>query len=239
MTVEKLPRQLRVCCECDKWIGVLENDAGLSVTCVCGRRVEVPLLEEFQNNSDLLSATTVENRILRLVRAGDLPITGACACCGDVNDTAVVRAILDCERSSVRHRSGISVLWIPGLFTVWTVREEKPEVFGNDTTVPAPICMCAACQRQVQRFRPSYFLEPIGFALILGGVAAVLHWFVGVVIMIVTLIVGWFFAPGRVYWARQRELKDVLGRVPVYRQMLAGYPYAIVIVPREFGRSAR
>lgn len=57
--------ELRVCCECNEWVPVAEGDAGSAVKCVCGRRVEVPLLEEFHERPDLISATTLEARILR------------------------------------------------------------------------------------------------------------------------------------------------------------------------------
>ncbi len=162
-----------------------------------------------------------------------LPIRGPCACCGSETNVEVVDAIIDCERRSIRYRESVSVIWIPGFFTMWTVQPEKPEVFGNDTSVPAPICMCKACQTQVRRTRIGPFVGPPILALVLGALAALLHIAVGIVVTVLMLLLGYFLSRWWVVRTRQRELKNVLGGVPVYRQMLAAYPYGVVILPEQ------
>jgi hypothetical protein len=46
---------LGVYCECGLCLPVVEDDAGSSLLCSCGRRVVVPLLDEFRDHPVLLS----------------------------------------------------------------------------------------------------------------------------------------------------------------------------------------
>jgi hypothetical protein len=72
-----------VYCECGQCLPVVARDVGAAIHCPCGRRVVVPLLEEFRDHPVLLSAPTVERRVRRLVAEGVLPSTDACLRCGD------------------------------------------------------------------------------------------------------------------------------------------------------------
>ena len=215
-------------------MAVKESDAGSAIKCRCGRRVEVPLLEEFEQNPNLLSAPTLEARILRLVAAEELPEMGRCACCDAPESLSVWRAFLDCERSSVHVEGGLRLIYVPFLF--WMLWEEKRrvEVRGHDTVVPAPICMCDECQRGLREPTVSFamllplLLIPIGLA------AAFLHLVTGVVLVGCGIFGGLIWAALWYFWtiqSHQKRLKQILARVPVYRQMMASYPYATVVMP--------
>src|SRR5687767_5836821 len=96
---------LGVYCECGVCLPVAQDDAGSSRACACGRRVVVPLLDEFRDHPVLLSAATVERRVQRLIAAGVLPSTKYCLGCGSVA-AQVVNAALECERSTERTEGG-------------------------------------------------------------------------------------------------------------------------------------
>jgi hypothetical protein len=83
---------LGVSCECGKCLPVTENDAGSALTCSCGRRVIVPLLEEFRDCSLLLSSASLERRVERLIAAGVLPSTAACLQCGAADAGSACRS---------------------------------------------------------------------------------------------------------------------------------------------------
>ena len=237
MAQKNVTEPLRISCECGKWVAVNPEDAGSAVKCVCGRRVEVPLLDEFEGRSELISATTLEARILRLVRVGELPMRDGCVVCETVSDLEIIPTILECETSSVHYRDSVSVIWVPGIFSIWTYKEEKPEVFGNDTSVPAPVCLCKQCQTCLHSKKTAYFLWPVLIGVLFGGMAAYFHIVAGVAMMIVTVLIGTILFR---YWSiksRQKLLKNILSRVPVYRQMLDSYPYAVVIIPAELKKA--
>lgn len=222
-------------CECHRWLPVRPEDAGSAVKCACGRRVEVPLLEEFQQRPDLLSATTVESRIGRLVLAGELPVVGRCARC-DAASTEVLAAWLDCERSSVHSEGGFRFIYIPFLFWMTWQEEARIEVRGHDTAVPAPICVCGPCQEQLrQRRRLSFIWLPM-LLIPVACVAAYFYLLAGLGVAGFALLAGILWAylrRGAAIRERQRDLKEVANQVPVYRQMLASYPDAVVLIAAQ------
>ena len=225
-----------VCCECGKWLPIQLADAGSATKCSCGRRVEVPLLEEFEACADLLSATTVEARIFRLVATGDLPALGQCLECEAAGTRKVLRAVLDCERYTTHSEGGLRFLYIPFLFwAVWT-EERRVEVRGHDTIVPAPVCVCGPCQKRLRQRRGL----PLTWILLaifpMACILAFFHLAAGVLVAFAGLLVGLpvfgllrFLAHRR----QQRSLRDLLRRVPVYRQMLDSYPGAVVVMPSK------
>src|SRR5262245_58680736 len=102
---------LRVYCECGRCLPVTEADAGSALNCTCGCRVVVPLLEEFRDRPHLLSATTIERRVQRLIAAGELPNTEGCIRCGEMKTVQVVNINLECERYTARVHGGMSLLF--------------------------------------------------------------------------------------------------------------------------------
>src|SRR6516165_5965018 len=96
---------LGVYCECGLCLPVVEEDTGSSLTCSCGRRVVVPLLEEFRDRPVLPSAATVERRVRRLIAEGMLPSNAVCLRCNNVK-ARVMNVDLECERYTARKRGG-------------------------------------------------------------------------------------------------------------------------------------
>jgi hypothetical protein len=224
---------LGVYCECGKTHPVADDDAGSTLVCSCGRRVVVPLLEEFRERPLLLSAATVERRVQRLIAAGELPDTDACLRCGD-GRVQVVNAELECERCKARRYGGRKFLIIPFLwgfyFRTWR-EEEGVEIQGRDTVVPAPVALCGACRDQLRAPRWSLYLLLAALLLAVSGVVGYFEiiWGVGTVAVGLALLAllrrfawrGW-----------QRALKAQLRKVPVYRQVLERYPWAVVVLPK-------
>jgi hypothetical protein len=226
--------ELGVYCECGKCVSLAESDAGSALTCSCGRRVVVPLLEEFRDHPVLLSAATVERRVRRLIAEGVLPNTDACLRCGHA--TARPVAIdLQCERY-VAHTSGgqrfliIPLLW-GFLWATWQ-EPERVEIRGRDVDVPAPVSLCAACRRRLRAPAAKWSLllaaillatsAVVGFFHLVSGIGLVLG---GVALLIVTRRLA------RRRW--QGALKVLLRKVPVYRQVLERFPSAVVLMPRD------
>jgi hypothetical protein len=230
---EDVTGPLTVGCECGEWVGVEPYQAGTAVFCGCRRRVVVPLLDEFRERPDLVSASTIERRVIRLVAEGELPLTGTCARCGAAED-GITRVILVCERYTARSGGGERFLIVPfitGVFWMSWREEEWTEIRGRDTDVIAPVCLCGLCLRHL-RGRP-------GRAYLLPAAAAVgAGVLVGLANPVVGIVVGWAGLVGVALWrrasrrGRQRELKQVLGRVPAYRQVLTRYRHAVAVLPR-------
>jgi hypothetical protein len=223
---------LGVYCECGKCLPITEEKAGSAVTCPCGRRVVVPLLEEFHNRPLLLSAASVERRIRRLIAEGVLPDTATCLQCSGA-ETRVVNLELECERSTVHASGGQRFLIIPLIWGfVWTTwREpERLEIRGRDTEVATPVSLCAACRLQLRAPEGSGYLPLAVLLLAASAVLAYFAIFAGVGLAVVGL--AFLLLKRRLALRRwQSGLKELLGKVPVYRQALKRYPWAVVIVP--------
>jgi hypothetical protein len=213
---------------------VTARDAGSALNCSCGRRVVVPLLEEFRDHPVLLSATTVEGRIRRLIAEGVLPSTDACLRCGDVT-AQLVGIDLQCERYKARASGGQRVLIIPFLWGVFwaTWREpERLEIRGRDTDVPAPVGLCEECRHQLRAPVAFWYVALTAFLL---AASCIVGYFLPVagiglaVVALALLVVTRHLAVQS--W--QGALKGLLRKVPVYRQVLERYPWAVVVMPRE------
>jgi hypothetical protein len=225
---------LGVYCECGRCLPIAEGDAGSVLTCSCGRRVVVPLLEEFCDHPVLLSAATVERRVRRLIAEGVLPSTEACLRCGD-GVAEPVGIDLQCERYTTRASGGQRFLIIPLLWgLVWASwREpERLEIRGRDTDVPAPVGLCAVCQRQLRVPAASWYLLLTALLLVACGIVGYFNVGAGIgvaVVGMVLLVVTRRLALRS--W--QTGLRALLRKVPVYRQVLERYPRAVVVMPRE------
>src|SRR5262249_22005461 len=122
--------------------------------------VVVPLLEEFRDRPVLLSASTIERRVRRLITKGELPATDACIKCGHLRTAEVVNTALECERYRTRVYGGgvgflflilILPLWLFVFWVLvfWRKEEQRVEHYGRDTDVPAPVCLCTECHRRL------------------------------------------------------------------------------------------
>jgi hypothetical protein len=223
--------ELGVYCECDQRLPVTESDAGSSIQCSCGRNVVVPLLDEFRVRPVLLSAVSLERRVQRLIAERELPITDACAGCGEGEGVQAVNVELECERSWAITSGGPRFLITPWFWVAWE-EEKRTEVPGRDTVIRAPIGVCPECR---QRFRRPNRLVYLMVAVALLGAGLVLA-YVHVLIRIGSMAVALaalYWQSRRAWKRRQRAIKDLLRNVPVYRQLLAQYPYATVIVREE------
>jgi hypothetical protein len=223
---------LGVYCECGRCVPVAEDDAGSSLTCPCGRSVVVPLLDEFRDHPVFLSAATVERRVRRLIAEGLLPGTAVCLRCGDER-AQVVNVDLACERCTARAHGGQRFLVIPFplgfLWATWR-EDERLEIQGRDTDVPTPLALCAACRQQLGPHARSMYLLPAALLLVVGGALGHFSLAIGVSTAAVGLaLLVLLRALAVTSW--QRSLKGLLGKVPVYRQVLKWYPRAVVVLP--------
>jgi hypothetical protein len=225
---------LGVYCECGQCLPVTENDAGSALSCSCGRRVVVPLLEEFHEQPFLLSAATVERRVHRLIAEGVLPSTHACLRCGNGAAQPVAIELL-CERYTARVSGGQRFLIIPLLWVfVWaTWREpERLEIRGRDTDVPTPVGLCVQCRQELRI--PATFWHVLLTALLLAasGLVGYFKLMAGIGLAVVGL--GPVVVTRRLVLRRwQSMLKGLLRKVPVYREVLKRYPRAVVVVPKN------
>jgi heme exporter protein D len=223
---------LGVSCECGRTLPVTADDAGSRLSCPCGRKVVVPLKEEFAKADVLPSAPTPELRLRRLLREGALPRLDACALCRKGRPRRV-DFYLDCERSRVRTSGGFRFLIIPFLWHIvyWT-EEVRVERIGRDTCLPAPLALCPACLEQVRRFPVEGSLLLFGVLTAVSAALFFLDVWLGIGMTVLTLL-GVFV---KVAWdrrSRQRGLRELLRKEPVYRQVLDRYPNATVLVPEE------
>jgi hypothetical protein len=228
---------LGVYCECGRCLPVAEDDVGSSLTCPCGRRVIVPLLDEFRDRPFLLSAASLERRVQRMIAEGELPSTDGCIRCGEGRAAQEVNVTLECERYTARAHGGqrfliFPSLWVGWLWVAWWREEEWVEIRGRDTDVPTPICLCAECRRQFRGPARPVSLLLAALLLAVSGLVGYFDVMAGVGLGAVGLVLlGW--QRRRASNRRQRALKGLLRKVPVYRQVLENYPQAVVLVPQE------
>jgi hypothetical protein len=226
--------ELGVYCDCGICLPVAEDKTGSALTCSCGRRVVVPLLEEFREQPVLLSSVSVERRVKRLIAEGVLPRTDACLRCGDPKPQ-VVDANVACERSKTRaYGGGLRLLLIPipfagFLFKAWE-EETAVEIHGRDTDVPAPVGLCAHCQDELRSPPARWYLfsflllvltsAAVGYVVLWAGMVMAAA---GLALLVLARHLAWKT------W--QQKLKRMLNKIPVYRQVMQRYPRAVVMMP--------
>lgn len=224
-----------VICECGKTLSVRPAAAAPPLSCSCGRRVLIPLPEEFTHRPVVLSAASLERRVWRLDVAGELSQPGPCARCGRA-DACVVDGNLQCERYRARVYGGTHILLLPlllpflliSVLMTWT-EEERLEVSGRDTDLPAPLRLCQSCWRRLRASRTVWFRLAAVLVVAIGVGVAFLHVLSGLVLLAVGLILVY----GLRRWTetlRYSALRDLLRPVPIYRQVLERYPDAILIL---------
>src|SRR5262245_53757367 len=221
-TSPEVDAALHLDCECGDRTLVTMAEAGVRLTCSCGRILQVPNLHELRMRAGLPpfpvpTATHVEG----LVKAGDLPVGTTCARCSEPA-VAVLHAMAACE-----------FLWttteewsISGI----VVSDREVSQHGHDLVVPVPLRLCPDCQRAI--FHPSW-IERLSLAAIplavLGVVSMVFAlWPGGIVLLAIAGLL--YLAPDWTRRKRQQDLKGLLRRTPLYDQLLAEYPDAVVYV---------
>jgi hypothetical protein len=178
---------------------------------------------------------TIERRIPRLIAAGELPPSDGCARCGPAGTADFTPIRLECERYTARSGGGERFLVFPlfsALLWVWWREEQWVEIHGRDIDVRAPLCLCEQCRRHL-RGRSGAAYRLIGaLAIALGVLFGIANVGAGIAVAAVGIlgVLLWRWLARR---TRQRQLKQLLRRVPVYRQVLADYPNTVVVVAPE------
>jgi hypothetical protein len=228
--MQENPMDFGVICECGERLPVNERDADSKVTCRCGLKVVVPSLVELQERGVVVSAASVERRIRRMLAGGELPITGRCAGCGEEEAARVANAYVECEKSHTRTTGGFRFLVVPGLFWVAWNEEKRTEIIGRDTDVRTPFSVCPQCRRQLGKSRFWVYLLVAALLGVAGVLLLCLYPWVALVLFLLA-----FFLPEwlrvRAWERRQRTLRGLLRKVPVYGQLLDKYPFGVVVVP--------
>lgn len=237
MTQERQNSHMQVGCVCGEWLAVQPSDAGGALKCSCGRRVEVPLLEEFDGRSSLPSAPTIEHRIALLIADGELPRRAGCAQCGNSNSAEQVDPKLDCERYNAYVHGGDRFIILPFfsfIFWAWWREDKRLEIVGRDTIITAPLCLCDKCRNWLRAQSGWLYFACAGLAIAFGGIIGYFDWVIGLAAALMGLLA---VAVWRrlVFTSRQKKLKSLLCEVPVYRQVLTRFPSALVIVPPASG----
>jgi hypothetical protein len=211
-------------CDCGTRTPVTEGQAGLRLTCSCGRTLLVPSLHELRIQAGLppfpvSTATQVEE----LVKAGRLPASKACARCSEPT-VAILHAVAACE-----------FLWITtegwSVYGV-VVSEREVSQHGKQVVVPVPLRLCSDCQQAIFPHPLTGWFRPLAVALAILGVALllILHntlvGMAGVVPLAVAALL--YLAPVWVMRKQQRALKRLLRQTPLYDQLLSEYPDAII-----------
>lgn len=232
-TTEREVLSTSISCECGKTQTVSDEQAGSSVTCRCGFRIVVPLADEFDGRPLLTSAATIERRVHRLIALGELPLPGVCRSCGEVSDVDDVWLTLACERYKVRVSGGTHVLLLPMLFLsmlVWWEEEERVDIRGRDTDVMSPIRLCRTCRQKMRRRNTRPWVVAAILAIAVAATIGIFSVWIAIGILFlafVTIMITRRLSISR----RERQLKNVLSTVPVYRQILDRYPGTAVIWP--------
>ncbi|MBY0456853.1 MAG: hypothetical protein K2V38_05915 [Gemmataceae bacterium] len=156
-------------CACGKVIEVSAADAGASVSCPCGKMVDVPPLHQLRAvaGEDVLSPAV---RVQTLLLQKRLPGTRECAVCFRETDE-LVRVDVVCERArptappqeSQADRVGSGCLFLfaffggsfPGVLAANRLMSEPneradPNQGGQDVAFILPLPVCEVCRPQVE-----------------------------------------------------------------------------------------
>jgi hypothetical protein len=183
----------------------------------------------------VLSAPTLERRIRRLVAAELLPPHRECAWCGSVHAELLdIRLVCEPDRDLVT--SGSRFPLIRGRSWAYWWEVERIDRYGGENTVSVPLPACAWCargQRMPKRSTVAQALGGIAVAILAVGFGSLFSG-VGHLVWRAAFLGLWVGAVWRksdlaARW--QRDFKDKLRQVPVYRQLLQEYPHAAVMVP--------
>lgn len=219
-------------CRCGAVQVVSEGSAGARLQCPCGASLEVPSLRDLREGAGLTAVPVApEKAIPQLIERGDLP-PAACVTCG-MRDVEAVPMVADCERTTVVGGSSgvaetLAGLLISPFLGAWLMVTggEEHTVHGRETIVAVPLPLCRACHHDLPRGG--------GFiACILGVLALVLAFlslgsegpFTGTTFV---TGVGLLVLSGVQRRRRQRQLRELLSRIPEYAELLNRFPDAVV-----------
>jgi hypothetical protein len=141
----------RLSCACGQQVTVNESAAGTTVTCPCGRAIDVPSWRELSIRSGRRApALSPELVIETLLAAGKVPFEPICARCGAETDRQV-QVMAECERVQVKG-GGLSwlTLTLSALFLPVLIFYRKSQVaHGRDKVYWLPLPVCQPCQGQL------------------------------------------------------------------------------------------
>lgn len=218
-----------VSCECGRSIAVSASSAGLDLKCQCGRMVSVPSLAALRRRAGLPPVDLGPDfRIDQMLHSGELP-PAECIVCGH-QDCNLTPFFADCERQYVKRKSGFAVgVGIGPLFVPIASREGSVECHGRDLIVPLPVKVCEHCHRTIPRPTTA---RGVGISAAVGiGLSIlcmfVVHWSVAIAFLIISAAL--FIASKILPRTRQKALRQMLKKVPVYAELLETYPDATIM----------
>lgn len=139
-------------CECGKVHAVSGADAGATLSCVCGRAVEVPALHQMRTLAGQ-GAVPILVQVRGMIATGRLPGSRDCVCCRRPA-RGVLRVGLGCEPTPGDERTGANAAgcllgWFLGgpaglLFGAGTAQMVKHA--SPDVSVVVPLPVCEACR---------------------------------------------------------------------------------------------
>src|SRR5262245_20065847 len=136
-------------CECGKKLAVSSTDAGSTISCACGRSVDVPALHMLRVSAGE-HGVSPELLLRSLLLERKLPDTDKCQSFGEPTK-ATIDALVDCERSETHVGGREATGCIPiGFFGVLvTYRARRAETRGRDVWFRIPVRCCPGCEPHV------------------------------------------------------------------------------------------
>ncbi len=145
-------------CACGKAHAVSAADAGASLSCACGRTVEVPALHRLRMAAGEAGVSPAVQLQAMLVN-NELPGTADCACCHRATDH-LIRVTVTCERATPVSRgddsivnrallSGCLLLLTGWFFWSWRTSNAPPAMHGTDLSFFLPVRVCEVCARDL------------------------------------------------------------------------------------------
>jgi hypothetical protein len=139
-------------CECGKAHAVSGADAGATLNCACGQRVEVPPFHQLRSQAGQ-SAVPILAQVRGLIATGLLPGPRVCVCCRRPAK-GVMQVGIGCETTPGSDRSGGDAAgcllgWLTGgpaglLLGAGTARMVKKA--SPDVSIVVPLPVCDACR---------------------------------------------------------------------------------------------
>ncbi len=148
-------------CECGAVIPVDASQAGATVSCRCGRIVQVPRLSQLRTRAGLAAhETNIRDSILRMIDDQLLPWGQCCAVTG-MPTQDVMWLDIQCETTHakggrVRPLLAMCSFFVPGGLLAVALRSRQPaEIHGRDIIIRVPLLVQqdqqAALRRSTQR----------------------------------------------------------------------------------------
>jgi hypothetical protein len=207
------------------------------VDCACGRELSVPSLAVLREGAGLTSYEIApEAKILGMLERGELPAR-TCVDCGRT-ESPVLPLFANCEQAHSSETSGgggLAAIGVAAIVAGWFYsgffrEDDRGGVVshGRVTDVPVPTSLCVACSSAYDFTQRDFGLMRIGRLLLIGGVILLpLYGIVGA-----GLAAGSFSAfaiRSAITARRQRRLKSLVQKTPIYAELLARFPDATIV----------